>query len=180
MRVTPPPIFGAKCKWKTIKRDKSTSRDFVARGRPLRGQTRLAPLAKRSTCSKSTRNPNLQVAIMHGVSCMWQAFVWTSSENERNAQNAIWSRAFGLFFTRNLITRVLTICHVQLPQSIMMSPALRNLWLLLGYSILIMVHHVRLSSTWSAHQLLSEVSQTRLTIPEIDTFISDPTMHKGP
>ena len=61
-----------------------------------------------------------------------------------------------------------------------MSPALRNLWLLLVYSILIMVHHVRLSSTRSAHQLLSEVSQTRLTIPEIDTFISDPTMHKGP
>ena len=29
------------------------SRDFVARGRPLCGQTRLAPLAKRSTCSKS-------------------------------------------------------------------------------------------------------------------------------
>ena len=42
----------------------------VARGRPLRSQTRLAPLAKRSTCSKSTHNPNLQVAIMHGVSCM--------------------------------------------------------------------------------------------------------------
>ena len=31
-----------------------TSRDFDARGRPIRGQnTRLAPLAKRSTCSKS-------------------------------------------------------------------------------------------------------------------------------
>ena len=30
-----------------------TSRDFVARGRPIRGQKRLAPLAKRSTCSKS-------------------------------------------------------------------------------------------------------------------------------
>ena len=29
------------------------ARDFVARGRPPRGQTRLAPLAKRSTCSKS-------------------------------------------------------------------------------------------------------------------------------
>ena len=53
MQVTPLPIFGAKCKWKPIKRDKSTSRDFVARGRPLRGQTRLPPLAKRSTCSKS-------------------------------------------------------------------------------------------------------------------------------
>ena len=32
---------------------RSTSRHFVARSRPLRGQTRLAPLAKRSTCSKS-------------------------------------------------------------------------------------------------------------------------------
>ena len=31
--------------------------DFVARGRPLRGQTRLVPLAKRSTCSKSNNQP---------------------------------------------------------------------------------------------------------------------------
>ena len=53
MRVTPPPIFGAKCKWKPCKRDKSASRDFIARGRPLRCQKRLAPLTKRSTCSKS-------------------------------------------------------------------------------------------------------------------------------
>ena len=47
------PIFGAKWKWKPTKRDKSTSSDFVARGRPLRGKTRFAPLAKRSTCSRS-------------------------------------------------------------------------------------------------------------------------------
>ena len=53
MRATPLPIFGAKCKCKSFKRDKSSSRDFVVRGRPLRGQKRLAPLAKRSTCSKS-------------------------------------------------------------------------------------------------------------------------------
>ena len=32
---------------------RSTSRDFAARGRPLGGQKRLAPLARRSTCSKS-------------------------------------------------------------------------------------------------------------------------------
>ena len=32
---------------------RGTSRDFVARGRPLRGQKRLTPLAKRSTYSKS-------------------------------------------------------------------------------------------------------------------------------
>ena len=36
---------------------RTTSRDFVARGRPLRGQKRLAPLAKRSTCSKSKPSP---------------------------------------------------------------------------------------------------------------------------
>ena len=47
------PIFGAKWKWKLTKRDKSTSCDFVDRGRPLRGKTRLAPLAKRSTWSTS-------------------------------------------------------------------------------------------------------------------------------
>ena len=41
MRVTPLTIFGAKCKWKPLKQDKSTSRDFIARGRPLRGQKRL-------------------------------------------------------------------------------------------------------------------------------------------
>ena len=33
---------------------RTTSRDFVARGRPPRGQKRFAPLAKRSTCSKSS------------------------------------------------------------------------------------------------------------------------------
>ena len=37
-----------------IWRGTKTSRDFVARGGPLRGQARLAPLAKRSTCTKST------------------------------------------------------------------------------------------------------------------------------
>ena len=32
------------------------TRDFVVRGRPLRGQKRLSPLAKWSTCSKSIVN----------------------------------------------------------------------------------------------------------------------------
>ena len=50
-------------------------------------------------------------------------------------------RPFGPSITRNLITRVLTICHVKLTQSTALeqkrfdlrslSPALRNLWLLL-------------------------------------------------
>ena len=72
---------------------------------------------------------------------MWPAFVWTSTKNEWNAQNAIWSPAFGLSNPRNLITRVLTLCHVKLTQSTLLEqkrfnlrsllPALRNLWLLL-------------------------------------------------
>ena len=52
MRVTPLPIFDAKCDRKPCKRDKSTSRDFVARGRPLSNKLvrfaakkRLDPLA---------------------------------------------------------------------------------------------------------------------------------------
>ena len=49
----------------------------------------------------------------------------------------------------------------------LLSPALRNLWLFLVYSILIMIHDVRLSSTRSANQLLSEMSQTRLTVLEM-------------
>ena len=72
------------------------------------------------------------------VACVWPAFVWISTRNEWNAQNAIWSHAFGFAVSRNLITHVLTIPHVKLTQSRMMeqksfvlrslSPALRNLW----------------------------------------------------
>ena len=75
------------------------------------------------------------------VACMQPAFVRTSTKNEWNAQSVIWSRSFGRSITCNLMTRVLTICHVKLTQSTDMKqkrfelrlllPALRNLWLLL-------------------------------------------------
>ena len=86
MRVTPLPIFGAKWEWKTIKRDKSTSRDFVARGRPLRGQTMLAPLAKRSTCSKSTLAPEttkldtIEVQVSEVTSIWFIGTMWLLSQ----------------------------------------------------------------------------------------------------
>ena len=59
--VTPHLIFGAKRKWKPFKRDKSTSRDFVARSaasrptqRPLCGLKTYSTLKfMRSTCGKS-------------------------------------------------------------------------------------------------------------------------------
>ena len=65
MRVTAIPIFGAKCKWQSIKRDRSTSPDFVARGRALRDQTRLASLATKSTCSKSKQKLRTQSIIVN-------------------------------------------------------------------------------------------------------------------
>ena len=37
--------------------------------------------------------------------------VWTSTKNEWNAQNAVWSRAFRTSTPSHLITRVLTVCQ---------------------------------------------------------------------
>ena len=48
---------------------------------------------------------------------MWPARVWTSTKNEWNAQNAVWSRAFRPSTTRHLITRVLTVCQWNLSKS---------------------------------------------------------------
>ena len=50
--VTPLPIFGAKRKRKPFKRDKSTSRDFVARS-AASGSNKLILNFMRSTCGKS-------------------------------------------------------------------------------------------------------------------------------
>ena len=73
--------------------------------------------------------------------CCYVCVAWTSTKNEWNAQSAIWWRAFGPSITRNMITRVLTICHVKLyakhrveQKRVLLrslSPALHNLWLLL-------------------------------------------------
>ena len=41
-----------------------SKKSFFARGRPLCGQKRLAPLAKRSTCSKSNGLPVVQTTLM--------------------------------------------------------------------------------------------------------------------
>ena len=72
---------------------------------------------------------------MHGTYVA--SFVWTSTENEWNAQNESWSQEFG-----PSITRVLIIYHVELKQStaieqerfdrLSLSPALRNIRLLLA------------------------------------------------
>ena len=66
-----------------------------------------------------------------------------SIRKERNVPNAIWSCTFLSSTPCNLITRVLTICHLKLTQITALeqkrldlrslSPVLRNLWLLLVY-----------------------------------------------
>ena len=78
--------------------------------------------------TRGARNPNLQVVITHASHVCSQhepAFVWNSLH------------AFGPSITRNLITRVLTICQVKLTESTALkqkrfdlrslSPALCNL-----------------------------------------------------
>ena len=64
-------------------------------------------------------NPNLQVVTMYFacVACMWPAFIWTSTKNEWNAQNTIWSCMFRPSTLHNLITRVLIVCQVKRTQT---------------------------------------------------------------
>ena len=93
--------------------------------------------------TRGAHNPNLQVAIALAPHVCSYSLIWSSTENEWNASHAIWSHAFRPSITCDLITHVLTICHVKLTQSTVfeqkcfdlpsLSPALRNLWLLLVY-----------------------------------------------
>ena len=107
--------------------------------------------------TRGAHNPNLQVVTTHAslVARMYPAFVWTSS---KSVQNVSCSRAFGPSITRNLITRVLIICHVKLTQSTtlelkrfdlgwLLSALRRNLWLLLVLFKLCFVP-INLHSCW--------------------------------
>ena len=74
---------------------------------------------------------------------MRRMYVWTSTKNEWNAQNAVSSRVFRPSTPHNLIMRVLAICLEKPVQSTRcigakvfdlirsLSPSLHNLWLLL-------------------------------------------------
>ena len=68
----------------------TTSRDFVARGRPLCGQERHAPLAKRSTCGKSTRPGNKA----HQTLPVNRLSVWGKGEKNREEREGKGKRAF--------------------------------------------------------------------------------------
>ena len=59
------------------------------------------------------------------------SLVWTSTKNEWNAQNAVWSPSFILSITHDLITHILTIYHVQHTQNTMWEQECFDLWLLL-------------------------------------------------
>ena len=96
--------------------------------------------------ARGARNPNLQVVITHashvcsqhsfGLNLVPRVFGLsdqkarrldlgtrlTSTKNEWNAQNAIWSRAFGPSITRNFITRVLTTQSTAMEQKRIKKP----------------------------------------------------------
>ena len=93
--------------------------------------------------TRGTHNPNLQVAITHTrMYIQWVAsFTWTSTKNEWNVLQVIWSGAFAPSITCSLISHVLTIYHVKLMQRTAFQqkrfnlqsflPTLCNPWLLL-------------------------------------------------
>ena len=67
--------------------------------------------------TRGTRNRNVQVVISHASHvCSQHSFALPLRRN-RNAQKLIWSRVFRASTPRNLITRVLNICHVKFTQS---------------------------------------------------------------
>ena len=78
-------------------------------------------------CGQQEEPAILIFRLVLGICHMYvTAFIWTSTKDEWNAQNLIWSHAFGLSITHNLITHVLTISHMKLTQSTAM-----DLWSLL-------------------------------------------------
>jgi len=93
-----------------------------------------------------------------------------ATKNEWNAQNTTWSRTFWPSITRNLIKirRVLTICQVNLTQSIAMeqkhvdhrlkSPALPKPWLLL-YSRSSPAYLPKASVTWKKKKKEAAIAQ---------------------
>ena len=75
---------------------------------------------------RGTRNPNLQVVIMHASHVRSHHFVWT--KNERNSMNAIWSLAVGSSHSQST---ALELKRFHLASLLL---ALRNLWLFLVFN----------------------------------------------
>ena len=70
-----------------------------------------------NNCGRQVEAAILISRLLLGMRRMYvAAFVWTSTKNEWNVHNAIWSRPYEPSTPRKLIRRVLTICHVKLTQ----------------------------------------------------------------
>ena len=93
--------------------------------------------------TRGARNPNLQVVITHASHvCNQHSFGLPLRMNGMHRTQFDHARQYGPSITRNLIARVLTICHMKrraleqkrfdLP---LLSPVLLNLWLLLGLNL---------------------------------------------
>ena len=115
---------------------------FLTHGVSLLGDVDLVPTEVRFNCGQQEEPAILISRLLIRMRRMYEASIRLDfTKNVWNSQNAIWSHAFEPSITRNLITRVLTICHVKLTQRTTivqkrfdlwsLSPALRNLWLLL-------------------------------------------------
>ena len=83
----------------------------------LKRHTVLNIINKYNNCGRQVEPAILISRLLLGMRRMYvAAFVWTSTKNEWNVHNAIWSRPYEPSTPRKLIRRVLTICHVKLTQ----------------------------------------------------------------
>ena len=93
--------------------------------------------------TRGARNPNLQVVITHASHvCNQHSFGLPLRMNGMHRTQFDHACQYGPSITRNLITRVLTICHMKRRALVqkcfdlpLLSPVLLNLWLLLGLNL---------------------------------------------
>ena len=96
---------------KSVDFQKSPSSDFVARGRPLRGQTMLAPLAKRSTCSKSTKVMNGRMG--KGLALFIFVLFSKGKNSYQSAGNFVYLRSHSSFVSSDCpLLSLLMFCYL--------------------------------------------------------------------
>ena len=119
----------------------SPSSDFVARGRPLRGQTRLAPLTKRSTCSKSTRRqkPPSEARLML----------------ERKHRVSTKVKAMRSYWIRPLFTLTKTVISARFPRRSEAAPCRSRKWTV-TYRISSVPHF---GAMWTGIRTVTEVNE---------------------
>ena len=107
------------------------ARDFVARGRPLRSQTRLAPLAKRSTCSKSMVGLTFISGTLYGLALLHMIEKLFFTRKAASKLTNRWTLIF-LQFKAIFVSLCIQICYIVRNDSTMDSKYHYVNWIICG------------------------------------------------